>query len=785
MSLPPRRVLDEPAAKALVAGAGIAVPRSLVVGPAETVAPHLARLTPPFALKAIAPGISHKSDAGGVALGLADGGAIEAARTAMLRRPALAAATGFLIEEMAPPGHELVIGARREAGFGPVVMLGLGGIFVEMLGDVSFRLAPLGEDDIRAMLGELRAAPVLRGARGGILADAAAIVDAVLRLAGPQGIVMTMPQIAELDINPLIVAAHGAVAVDARVVLAEAGPGHPPHPPTPAAWAPPSPPFQGGEGKLHPAPVQPSPPNGGRGQGEGGKAADLLAAFAPLFTPRNVAVLGASTSGGGPASNLIRQLREIGFAGPIYPVHPNASEIDGLPAYASLAALPEPVDYAFVAIAAPHIPAALAAGAGRVRFAQVMSSGFAESADGRGPEAALAEAARAAGIRLIGPNCLGTYSPRGHLTFLDGLSGRLGPVGLLGQSGGLVMDALRRGERRGLAFSGAVTLGNCADLGPADLLEFFLADAATRVVGLYLENSRDARRLFELLSGAGTEKPVVLLRGGRTGAGQRAALSHTGALASDDRIWSGLARQVGVALVDTLDGFVDALLALQLLMPRAQPSERVVLFGNGGGTSVLAADAFAREGFAVAPFGAAPDAALRALDLPAGSSIANPIDVPANILRRDGGAVAARILDAVCAQGDADAIVMHINMPVVLAYRDADLLGNLLSAALALRERHRKGPHFLLVLRSDGEPAIEARKQAYRERAVLSGIPVYDELDDAARALAALRTVERRRAAGGGAVGGGAAGGGAAGGGAAGGEGSTAAFSSSSRLQAS
>jgi acyl-CoA synthetase (NDP forming) len=709
------RALAEPAAKRLLAAVGIAVPRSAEFGGDEPVAARLAGLRRPFALKAVAPGLLHKSDVGGVALALADDAAVEAARAAMLRRPELAGASAFLVEEMAPPGHELVIGARRDPAFGPVVMLGLGGVFVEILGDVSFRLAPLTAQDVREMLAELRALPVLRGARGGVVADEPAIVDAVLRLAGPTGLMLARPDIVELDINPLIVSAEGAVAVDARVIIGED------------------------------APTPTLPRLRGREEEAPGRGGDVLGEYAPLFLPRQVAVLGASTSGGGPAGNLLRQLREIGYQGRVYPVHPNAAELDGRAAYPSLAALPEPVDYAFVALAAPRVAEALRAGAGRVRFAQVMSSGFAEEPGGSGREAELAASAREAGIRLIGPNCLGTYSPRGRLTFLDGLSGELGPVGLLGQSGGLVMDALRRGERRGLRFSGAVTLGNCADLGAADLLEFFLADDATRVVGLYLEGSRDARRLFELLRDGQGRKPVVLLRGGRTGDGQRAASSHTGALASDERIWNGLACQVGIVQAGGLDDFVDALLALQLLQPRERATERVALFGNGGGTSVLAADAFAREGFAVAPFGAAAAAALAALALPAGSSIANPIDVPANILRRDGGRVAAAILDAVCGGGEADAVVMHVNMPVVLAYRDADILGNLLAAALATRGRQPGGAHFLLVLRADGEPEVAAKKEGYRERALAAGIPVFDEPADAARALAALRAVERWR----------------------------------------
>jgi acyl-CoA synthetase (NDP forming) len=289
-----------------------------------------------------------------------------------------------------------------------------------------------------------------------------------------------------------------------------------------------------------------------------------------------------------------------------------------------------------------------------------------------------------------------------------------------------------------------VTIGNCADVKASELLEFLLADPATRVIGLYLEDAADGRRLFALMRDA--EKPIVLLRGGRTGAGQHAALSHTGALASDERLWTALARQTGAALVDTLDDFIGALLAFQLLTPRpARPSERVVLFGNGGGVSVLAADAFARRGFTLAAFDAATRAALNSLDLPAGASVRNPIDVPANILRRDEAAVARRILAAIHGAGAADAVVMHLNMPVIASYRDSDMLGNLIAAALAAGAGDPGRAHLVLVLRSDGEPEIEAKKQDYRRRALAAHIPVYDEIEDAAAALAAFARFEHRR----------------------------------------
>jgi acyl-CoA synthetase (NDP forming) len=170
-----------------------------------------------------------------------------------------------------------------------------------------------------------------------------------------------------------------------------------------------------------------------------------------------------------------------------------------------------------------------------------------------------------------------------------------------------------------------------------------------------------------------------------------------------------------------------------------------VLFGNGGGTSVLASDAFARNGFAISAFDARTLAALAELHLPAGSSIANPIDVPASILHRENGAVGERILDVTHSAGTVHALVMHLNLPVILANRDVDLLGNLMKAALTVRSRHQGQTHFVLVLRSDGEPDIEARKRDYRHQAVALGNPVFDELAEAGKALAALAAYERYR----------------------------------------
>ena len=706
-----RRALDEAAGKALLAQYGIAVPKTVVVQRPEDAVQALSALKPPFVVKVVSPDILHKSDAGGVRVGLETAEDVREAIRAMAAEPRIASARidGWLIEEMAPAGQELVVGGLRDPQFGPLIMVGLGGIFVEVLADVSFRICPIDRIDAEEMLDELKAAAVLKGARGRKAASRDAIVDVLLKVGGEQGLLMRHgDSIAEADINPLIVSESGAVAVDARFVLAAGEVGDPPGLPS----------------------VQP-----------GG---DAISQFTPLFAPRTVAVVGASTKGTTFPNVFIRRIREFGFEGPIYPIHPSASEIDGLPAYKGLADTPEPIDYAFIAIPGAQIPPLLSSAQGRLRFAQVISSGFGEVDEGRELQGRLVEAARAGGARLIGPNCLGLYTPRGKITFAEISPKEVGGVGVISQSGGLGTDVIRRGLARGLKFSGLVTVGNCADVTPSDLVEFYFADPQTRVVGMYIETAKDGRRLFEILRNARGSKPVIVLKGGRTKQGIAAAASHTGSLAGDDRVWIALSRETGCVLVDTVDEFVDTLLLFQMVTPRREhPTERVVLFGNGGGASVLATDCYARLGLEVQPFGNDTIAELAALNLPPGTSITNPVDCPVGTLQQDDGRVAEKILDIIYRSGRPDALVMHLNMSAFVGRSKPEVLDNVAKAALRVQEHYPGQAHFVLVLRSDGDPPLEERKREFRARALALGIPVYDEIANAGHALAALQRFER------------------------------------------
>ncbi|MCG8542953.1 MAG: acetate--CoA ligase family protein [Alphaproteobacteria bacterium] len=706
-----RLTLPEPDGKAVLADAGIAVPAGVFVAAADDPEPVCRSLKFPVAVKGVSADLIHKSDVGAVRLNVGNADALRDACAEIRDAVGDTALDGFLIEEMAPPGHEVIVGGLIDPQFGPVVMVGLGGVFTEIIADVAFRICPIERGDAAAMIDALQAAPLLDGARGGPVASREAIVDALVRIGGMDGLLWReQGEIAALDINPLIVSQDGAVAADARVVLRE-----------------------------KPAPRSDAAP--------AAKDADAIReTFRPLFAPRSIAIIGASATRHTRSNTLIDQLLQYGFdREKLYPIHPTAETVSGLSAYASLKDTPEPVDYAYVAIPAAGVSDLLTQSKGRLRIAHVISSGFAE-AGRQDLQDELLDAARVAGIRVVGPNCNGGHAPRGKLTFCYDAVPDEGSVGVILQSGGLGIDMIRRGNNRGLRFSGVMTVGNCADVGVADLLEFHLVDPDTRVVGLYLEGAPEGRRVFDLLRDRRPAKPVVILKGGRSERGREAAISHTGTLAGDDRIWQALGEQTGAVFAASLDDFIDRLLALQCLTPCAEiPTTRAVLLGNGGGASVLGVDAFVRAGVDVVPFSAETRDKLDALRLAAGATYANPVDLPQPVLVGRDGRDAEDILRIIFDQEDPQAVVMHINLSVVMTLRrgDDDPVKNLLDAVTRVKRDASDRAHTLLVLRSDGSIPFEEARLQYRELALDRGIPTYDEIAPAANAVAAIAAHER------------------------------------------
>ena len=708
-----RPALDEKAGKQCLSAFGMAVPKSVVVQSSNDAKQACAALKAPFVVKGMSPDVLHKSDAGAVRLKLED--AIAVAKAIDEISVALGAHTknidGYLIEEMAAPGHELVVGGVQDPQFGPLVMVGLGGVFVEVFEDVAFGICPITRRDANQMLDELKSASVLAGARGGMVADREAIISALLAVGGKDGLMMAHgADIAELDINPLIVAEKGAVAVDARIVLSN------------------------GKSENSEA-VLLAPPE------------EVLAAFKPLFEPETIAVVGASSTNLNRLNNYMKWVRDFGFKGDIYPIHPTAKEIDGMPAYPTLADTPKPVDYAMVGVPSEKVPSIIEAANGRCGYAHIIAAGFGEKGTPEGDllQDELIAAARKAGVRLLGPNCNGGFSPRSPYTYVNGMLPEVGTVGCVSQSGGLGIDTLRRGETRGIRFSGLMTIGNAADLGPTDLLEFYLADPQTKIVGMYIEGVKQGRKFFELLKRSNGEKPIVLLKGGRTELGLQAAESHTGSLAGNDRVWQALARQTGTVIVSTLEEYLDVLHAFQMIPARPdRPTTSAAIFGNGGGTSVLAVDGFANKGIRVDRFLPETQKKLAELGLPPGCALNNPIDTPGGSIRVDNGAMGERIMEIVYANEDVQAFVLHLNIPVLMrqVIPGQDLLVNLMDGADRVESRYPGKTHFLLVLRSDGRAEMDDKKRDAREWALQRGYPVFDELTNAVNALWAISSYE-------------------------------------------
>jgi acyl-CoA synthetase (NDP forming) len=469
--------------------------------------------------------------------------------------------------------------------------------------------------------------------------------------------------------------------------------------------------------------------------------------FAPLFQPRSIAIAGASTTTASPGNRLIGILRAAGFPGNVYPIHPKAETIDGLKALRSFRDLPEMVDYAFVCVGAEAVPGLVEQARERVRFLQVMTSGFGEIAEGAPLQQKLARALVGSDMRLLGPNCIGIHSGRGKVSFIENTDFTPGGISVVSQSGGLSIDILRRGQQLGLRLNSVVSVGNSLDVGATELLGHLLGDPATEVIGLYIENVAHGRKLFERLRDNNARKPVVLLKGGMTGEGLKAAASHTGSIADDQRTWKALAQQTGVILVSELSEFLGLLQLFQAYPSFASDAgTATILIGNGGGASVLAADQFANQGMVLHRFGRAAKQRLERLELPAGSSFENPIDVPANAMRRNGGKVIADILDVAAEQDGVGAFVMHLNLTVLAGYDSETIIGNALDALTSVRRRLADRAQVVLVARSDYSVASAEQALICRRKAMAAGIPVFDELPEAAKVLGAFKRFAAFRA---------------------------------------
>lgn len=405
-----------------------------------------------------------------------------------------------------------------------------------------------------------------------------------------------------------------------------------------------------------------------------------ISPLAPLLAPRSIAFIGASGDatriGGRPLAYCIREK----FAGPLYPINPGRSVVQGLPAYGTIEDVPDDaIDLVVIAIAPDFVPGAVrAAGRKGVRAAVILSSGFSETgADGEALQAAMLEAAAETGMRLLGPNSLGAFANGTGMcaTFSSLLEQDVphGPIAIVSQSGAYGAHIAMLARDRGVGIARFVTTGNEADITVADCIAHMASDPAVHVIGCYSEGIADGRAFLAAVETARRAgKPIVMLKVGRSEDGRKAAQSHTASLAGDDAVFDVLARAAGVERVDTTQAFVDLLYTLSRRPPVS--GNRLGVLTVSGGAGVLIADAAAANGFTVPPMPAAAQAEI-ARRVPFGSAV-NPVDTTAQAMNDP--TLVRDALQAMLGDGDYDAVVtFFMNWP------DSIVLGPGLRAAIA------------------------------------------------------------------------------------------------------
>jgi len=354
---------------------------------------------------------------------------------------------------------------------------------------------------------------------------------------------------------------------------------------------------------------------------------NLIKQIDDLFNPRSVAIVGAPR-GVKSGSVFLIALLDQGFPGIIYPVNPRADTINGLKAYASVSDIPGSVDLAIVLVPHQYSLAVLKECAAKgVKGAILFTAGYKETGtrEGRALENELVKVARSAGMRLIGPNGMGLYSPKSGLSFFPQMSNDPGPVGIVSHSGSLTNIMGVMASQKGIRFSKVISSGNECDLCAADFFTYLGNDPETGVIGSYLEGIKNGPDLFNAIRQASLQKPVILWKVGLTPEGSKASASHTGALAGSHRIWQAVVRQCGGIPVAGFEPFVDALMGFSLLPLEVGP--RLAIISGPGGPAVSAAEACGNEGLILAELSENTRSELAKFVPSTGTSLHNPVDV--------------------------------------------------------------------------------------------------------------------------------------------------------------
>jgi len=470
-----------------------------------------------------------------------------------------------------------------------------------------------------------------------------------------------------------------------------------------------------------------------------------------IFHPQRLAIIGVSaeSNGAGFGTGIFKSITAMGFEGEIFPVNPKGGTLDGLTIFNSVEDIPGQIDFAIIAVAARFVPDVLEACLKKgAAGAEIISSGFSElgTEEGKELERRIKEIA-AKGIRVVGPNCFGIYCPASGLTLLPGpdLSRARGPVGFLAQSGGMSIDFAHAGKWMGVRFSKMVSFGNGADLRETDLLRYFKEDPETHVIAMYIEGIQDGEKFFREIKAAASEKPVIVYKGGLSQAGARTVASHTASMGGSGTIWKSILKQANAVQVHDTEELAQTSLAFALLPPKTFPGISVV--GGGGAIGVTACDTAEAYGMEIPPLEEGIQKRIYDYLPKPGSSAINPVDVANPFVPP------LYLKEVLLAAAEDPRIELQILVSLLYHYKSVAKSFNKTLAeitpyqelAQVVREVVDKtGKPVIAVLPNakrgvddlDIVEMIALTKKEYIDR----GIPVFDELHDAIRAIAHVNT---------------------------------------------
>ncbi len=581
-----RKALTEAESKQILSEYGIPVVQETIALTPDDAVKAAEEYGYPVVLKGLGSKLTHKTDRGLVSLNIISREEILTAAD-KIGRLAGDDLEGYLVQPMVRGKREFVAGMFFDPQFGPVIMFGVGGIFTEALNDVAFRVAPVSETQAEAMLEELRSTKLIGPFRGEAPVEKEKIISVIV---GLSRLAMECPDIVEVDVNPLVANAAGNItAVDALIVLGERI-----------------------DKKLDRPVVDPK---------------DIF----NIFTPKSIALVGASSNVSKWGYRLLANMVASGYEGRIYLVNPNNKDIASRKVYKSLSDIPGPVDIVAVTIPASQVMALIPAVKEKgIKYMLVISSGFSEvGEEGARLEKELVEAAKNAGILIVGPNTMGFINPHKKLSCMGSIGWtKPGSVGLITQSGNLGTQLTTFAEKENIGLRVFCGSGNGAMITIEDYIGAFEDDEKTNSVILYVEGVKDGRRFLQQAERVSRKKPVILLKGGRTQAGNSAAASHTGAMASNVRVFDAACRQAGIILAKQPTDLLDYSAAFSSLpLPRGN---RVAIATLGGGWGVVAADHCSEYGLNIPPLSSD---IIRRIDkfLPPFWNKGNPVDLVAEL----------------------------------------------------------------------------------------------------------------------------------------------------------